>query len=89
MWSESSVRDNLGKKTKPGLANVQGQLRTDPVLFDADGREVIRADGFFHRFHIQSIIDYENESVPSFTSFQRYISERAEAFQEKGIDVDL
>ena len=92
MWSESSIRDSLGRVVSAkALANgLKISYAPTMVLFDADGREVIRADGFFHRFHIQSIIDYvKTKAHQHEPSFQRYISERAEAFQEKGIDVDL
>ena len=92
MWSESSIRDSLGRVVSAkALANgLKISYAPTIVLFDADGREIIRADGFFHRFHIQSIIDYvKTKAYQNEPSFQRYISERAEAFQEKGIDVDL
>ena len=92
MWSESSIRDSLGRAVSAkALANeLKISYAPTMVLFDADGREVIRADGFFHRFHIQSIIDYvKTKAHQHEPSFQRYISERAEAFREKGIDVDL
>ena len=51
---------------------------------------MIRSEAWFRRFHTQSMMDYvlsgAHRDEPS---FQRYISARAEAIRERGIDVDI
>ncbi len=60
------------------------------VLFDAEGKEVIRSEAFFKSFHVQSMLDYVlSDSWMSEPRFQRYISSRADAIRARGIDVDI
>ena len=60
------------------------------VFFDPDGKEVIRTDAFFKVFHTQSVMDYVlSGAYRTQPSFQRYISARADAIRDKGIDVDI
>lgn len=60
------------------------------VLFDDNGTEVHRLEGFFKTFHVQSSMAYVLEQgYKSQPSFQRYISERAEKIREMGYDVDI
>ncbi len=60
------------------------------ILYDKDGKEVIRSEAFFKTFHTQSILDYvSTEAYQEEPSFQRYLSARAESLQEQGIDVNI
>lgn len=60
------------------------------VLFDSEGKEVHRLEGFFKTFHVQSSLAYVlGKGYLKEPSFQRYISARAEKIREKGYDVDI
>ncbi len=60
------------------------------VLFDDQGVEVHRMEGFFKTFHVQSSLAYVLDSgYNRQPSFQRYISERAEKIRKQGFDVDI
>lgn len=60
------------------------------VLFDGEGKEIIRTEAFFKQFHIRSFFDYvQSGAYKRQPSFQRYISHRAEQLREQGKDVDI
>lgn len=60
------------------------------ILFDTEGREIIRTEAFFKRFHTQSFFSYvQSGAYKQQPNFQRYISHRSEQMREQGIDVDL
>ena len=60
------------------------------LLFDTQGKEVIRSEAWFKIFHTQSLFAYvSSQSFQTETNFQRYISDRADHFIEQGIDVDI
>ncbi|MEJ1471715.1 MAG: hypothetical protein RPU59_11690, partial [Candidatus Sedimenticola sp. (ex Thyasira tokunagai)] len=60
------------------------------VLLDRQQGEVIRSEAVFKRFHTESIFDYLlSGGFKHQPSFQRYITERAEAIREQGRDVNL
>jgi thioredoxin-related protein len=60
------------------------------VLFDKQGREVMRIDAFIKTFHFQSVLDYVlREAYRNEPSFQRFISARAERLRESGVDVNI
>lgn len=60
------------------------------VLFDQQGKEVHRMDGFLKTFHFQSSLAYVLElAYQSQPSFQRYISSRGEKLRAQGFDTDI
>lgn len=60
------------------------------ILFDEQGVEAHRMEGFFKTFHVQSSLAYVLDGgYKRQPSFQRYISERAEKIRELGYDVDI
>ena len=60
------------------------------MLFNAEGKEVIRSEAFFKVFHTQSIFDYvQSGGYKHQPNFQRYITKRSEHFREQGKDVDI
>ena len=60
------------------------------ILFAADGTEVIRSEAYFKSFHTQSILDYvASDAWREQTSFQRYLSSRADHIIEQGNDVNI
>ena len=60
------------------------------VFFDANGREVFRAEAYLRPFHLASVLDYvASGAYRSEPSFQRYIQGRAEKIRAGGGRVDL
>jgi thioredoxin-related protein len=60
------------------------------VIFDKNGKEIIRGDGYFRNFHFESILDYAlTESYKTQPNFQRYIEHKADKIRETGRDVDI
>lgn len=60
------------------------------VFFDEAGEQVMLMNAYFRNFHTQSVFAYVLEKgYLQEPSFQRYISARGEALNEKGIDVDI
>ena len=92
MWSDTPVVTPDGKATtaREWARDLGVVYAPTIVLFAADGSEVIRSEAWFKTFHTASILSYVSDGgYRHEPSFQRYISERAEAFQDRGIDVDL
>jgi hypothetical protein len=60
------------------------------VLFSSDGREVIRSEAYFKRFHTHSLFDYVASGIyREEPDFQRYLTDRADAIRAEGRDVDI
>lgn len=60
------------------------------IFFDNNGKEIIRIESSFKSFHFQSIIDYvSSKAYLEEKEFQRYLTKRANAIREKGIDVNI
>jgi len=60
------------------------------VFFDANGREVFRAEAYLRPFHLASVLDYvASAAYRTQPSFQRYIQARAEKIRAAGGRVDL
>ena len=60
------------------------------VLFNEEGKEVIRTEAFFKIFHTQSFFDYvQSGAYKQQPNFQRYISHRSEQLRAQGKDVDI
>ncbi|WP_072680965.1 thioredoxin fold domain-containing protein [Arcobacter sp. LA11] len=60
------------------------------IFFDEKANEIMRIEAIFKNFHFQSIVDYvvSNEYKKE-KEFQRYLTKRANAIREKGIDVNI
>ena len=92
MWSDTPLITPGGQRTTAReWARALGVTYAPTIVFfDRRGEEVIRTDSYFNIFHTQSAMDYVlSEAYRDEPSFQRYISARADAIREKGIDVDL
>jgi len=92
MWSNAPISLLDGRNSTPaGWARELGvQYVPSLVFFDASGGEVFRAEAWLKAFHIQSSMDYvASGAYLEQTEFQRYISERAEALEAEGVDVEL
>ena len=60
------------------------------IFFDEKGNEIIRIESLIKTFHFQSIIDYVGSGAyKEEKEFQRYLTKRANAIRDKGIDVNI
>ncbi|MEJ1410690.1 MAG: thioredoxin fold domain-containing protein [Candidatus Sedimenticola sp. (ex Thyasira tokunagai)] len=92
MWSNTPVITPDGKKTtaRKWARELEVNFAPSVVLLDRQQGEVIRSEAVFKRFHTESIFDYLlSGGFKHQPSFQRYITERAEAIREQGRDVNL
>ena len=92
MWSHTPVTTPGDQPTTAREWARQLNISYAPsiVLFDSTGAEVIRSEAFFKTFHTQSLLDYVlSGGYRHEPNFQRFISERAEALRDQGIDVDI
>ncbi len=92
MWGQDLFETPDGIETSGRQWSKELDVSYAPtmILYAADGTEVIRSEAFFKTFHTQSIMDYVvSDAWREQTSFQRYISARADEFREQGIDVDI
>lgn len=92
MWSDTLVVVPDGRRipAKDWAKELGIHFAPSVVFFDFAGREVMRTDAFLKTFHFQSVLDYVlTGAYQEEPSFQRFISARADALREKGIDVDL
>lgn len=92
MWSDEPIVKPGGEQTTGRQwARELGVIYAPTmILFSADDEEVIRSESYFKSFHTQSLLDYVvSDAWRSESSFQRYISSRAEAIQAEGKDVNI
>lgn len=92
MWSTTLLTTPQGKKTTAREWAKVLDVKYAPtiVVFDANGKEIIRSEAFFKVFHTQGIFDYVSSGAyRKEPSFQRYLSARAEHLREQGKDVDI
>lgn len=92
MWSDTMITTPEGDKisAKDWAKKLSINYAPSIVLFDKQGKEVIRVEAMFKAFHTQSVFDYVlSEAYKDEPSFQTYISHRADAIRETGKTVDL
>lgn len=60
------------------------------VFFGENGQEIVRSEAMFKTFHTQSMADYvASGSYQMEKEFQRYLTHRADAIRESGVDVNI
>ena len=92
MWSNTPVVTPQGKHLTAREWAKALDIKYAPtiVLFNAQGKEIIRSEAFFKVFHTQGIFAYVLEGAyQTEPGFQRFLSARAEKFREQGKDVDI
>lgn len=92
MWSDTPIVTPDGKTmtAKEWAKKLAINYAPSIVLFDKQGKEIIRIEAMFKAFHTQSVFDYVlSEAYQKEPSFQTYISHRADAIRETGKTVDL
>jgi thioredoxin-related protein len=92
MWSDTPVTTPAGKKTTAKAWAKQLDVKYAPtiVVFNKQGKEIIRSEAFFKIFHTNGIMTYvSSEAYKKQPSFQRYLADRAHDIQAAGKDVDI
>jgi thioredoxin-related protein len=92
MWGQIPVITPDGKSITAREWAKQLDIKYAPtiMLFNDEGREVIRSEAFLKVFHTQSIFDYVlSGAYKQQPNFQRFISARSEHMRAQGKDVDI
>ncbi len=92
MWGSEALVTPQGARTtaKDWARALDIRYAPSVVVFDADGREAIRAESEFKSFHLRGIVEYVTSGAHRREpSFQRYLAAKAEALREAGQTVDI
>lgn len=92
MWSKEMITTPDGRKlsVRDWAKELDIKFAPSILIFNEEGKEIIRSEAFFKVFHTQGIFAYVLEGAyKKEPSFQRYLSERADHFREKGDNVDI
>jgi thioredoxin-related protein len=92
MWSDTALTTPDGRKTsaRDWAKALDVKYAPTVVVFDEQGREIIRSEAMFKVFHTRGIFDYVlSGGYKEQPSFQRWLSARAEHLREQGKDVDI
>jgi len=92
MWSKTKVTtpDGKGTSARDWANELDIKFAPSIVVFNEEGKEIIRSEGSFKVFHTQGILDYVlTGAYKEQPSFQRYLTTRAENIREHGKDVDI
>ena len=90
--SDQQITTPSGEKITVSDWATQLDINFSPsvVLFNRQGREVMRIGAFFKTFHFQSVFAYVlEEAYHQQPSFQRYIALRGDRLREAGFDTDI
>ena len=92
MWSKTPVITPSGEKltAKEWAKKLDVEFAPSIIVFNPEGKEIIRSEAFFKVFHTQGIFNYVlSEGYKKEPSFQRYLSGYAEQLREHGKDVNI
>jgi len=92
MWSQTPVTTPDGSKTnaRDWARALDVKYAPTIVVFNEQGKEIIRSEAMFKVFHTRGIFDYVlTGGYREQPSFQRWLSARADHFREQGKDVDI
>lgn len=92
MWSDTALTTPDGRKTtaRDWARALDVKYAPTIVVFNEQGREIIRSEAMFKVFHTQGIFNYVlSGGYREQPSFQRWLSTRAEQLREQGKDVDI
>ena len=92
MWSDTPVTTPVGRKTtaKSWAKKLDVKYAPTMIVFNGEGKEIIRSEAFFKIFHTQGILTYvSSESYKEQPSFQRYLAGLAHDIRATGKDVDI
>ncbi len=92
MWSQARMTLPSGEAltAREWARRLEVKYAPTIVLFDQEGREVIRSEAYLKAFHTQSILDYVGSGAyRTEPEFQRYLADRTDRIRSQGKDVDI
>ena len=92
MWSSDAMTTPAGIKTtvREWAQSLGIQYAPSLLFFDREGEEVFRSEGYLRAFHIHGVLDYvSSEAYRQQPEFQRFLQDRREDFEKRGLDIDL
>lgn len=92
MWAQTPVTTPDGTKTtaRDWAQKLNIAYAPSAVLFDANGKEILRIEALLKAFHVQSALDYvASGAYRRQPSLQRFIDERASEMRARGEKVDI
>lgn len=92
MWSDTPVITPTGKKTtaKKWARKLDIKYAPTMIVFNSNGKEIIRSEAFFKVFHTQGMLTYVSSGgYKKQPSFQRYLADLAHDIRMTGKDVDI
>ena len=92
MWSRDLITTPDGKRlpVRDWVRQLGVNYAPGIVLFDTDGKEVIRWESSFRVFHTLGMFDYvESKAYSLEPSFQRFLAAKTEHIRETGKDVNI
>lgn len=92
MWSNKTLTIPDGSQTTAKLWAKSLDVKYAPtlIIFNRQGKEIIRSEAFFKVFHTQGMFSYVLDGdYKKQPSFQRYLAARAEHFREQGKTIDI
>ena len=92
MWSNDQLTDIEGnvRSFRDWASSLDISYAPTIVLFDRNGKEVIRSEAWFRKFHTSGLFEYVSSGAfLEQPNFQRYLSARADHLIEQGIDVNI
>ena len=92
MWSDTPLTTPDGKASTARQWAKQLDVKYAPtiVLFDEEGKEIVRTEAFLAQFHLQTVFDYVNSGIyKQQPSFQRFIGQRSARIRAEGKNVDI
>lgn len=92
MWSNIPVVTPSGKKltAKEWAKKLNIEFAPSIVVFNPEGKEIIRSEAFFKVFHTRGIFNYVlSGAYKKESSFQRYLTEYADHLREQGTNVNI
>ena len=87
MWSKAPVITPSGEitTTRDFARDLKITYAPSLVLFDTEGREIIRVESQLRSFHTEAVLEYVARGVyKREPNFQRYIEERGDIIRSKG-----
>jgi len=93
MWSrrtEITAPDGRKSSVMDWAKRLDVKYAPDIVLFDAQGKEILRWESGFRVFHTSGMLDYvASGAYRTEPRFQRFLSARADRIRESGQDVNI
>ncbi len=92
MWSKTPVITPEGDRmtAREWAKKLKVEYAPSILVFNPQGKEIIRTEAFFKVFHTQAVLNYVlSKGYKKQPSFQRYLTDYADHFREQGQDVDI